>query len=69
LIGRLETSAEVIEDLKIVLDDVGIEYDRDKAYNEGIFNNPTGAGKPNAQGNAGYLGNQSSLGMISGAGG
>ena len=45
---------------------MGIEYDRDKAYNEGIFNT---AGQQNPQGNAAYLGNQSSLGMISGAGG
>lgn len=66
LIHRLETSAEVIEDLKIVLDSVGIEYDRDKAYNEGIFNP---SGQHNAQGNAAHLGNQSSMGMISGAGG
>lgn len=38
LIKRLETSSEIIEDLKTVLDQVGIDYDRDKAYNEGIFN-------------------------------
>ena len=29
LIGRLETSSEVIEDLKAVLDQVGLEYNRD----------------------------------------
>ena len=38
LISKLETSSEIIEDLKTVLDQVGIDYDRDKAYNEGIFN-------------------------------
>jgi len=32
LINRLETSSEVIEDLKAVLDQVGLEYNRDQAY-------------------------------------
>lgn len=38
LITRLEQAAEVIEDLKSVLDKVDIDFDRDKAYTEGIFN-------------------------------
>lgn len=67
LITRLETSSEIIEDLKTVLDQVGIDYDRDKAYNEGIFNQGNtmaGTGQKHNQG-----ANQSSLGIISGAGG
>jgi hypothetical protein len=38
LILRLESAAETIEDLKSVLDSVQIDFDRDKAYTEGIFN-------------------------------
>lgn len=38
LINRLEQAAEVIEDLKSVLDSVQIDFDRDKAYTEGVFN-------------------------------
>ena len=37
LISRLETSSEVIEDLKAVLDAVQVDFDRDKAYTEGVF--------------------------------
>jgi hypothetical protein len=65
LIKRLETSSEIIEDLKTVLDQVGIDYDRDKAYNEGIFNQAAAMGGTGQKQN---LGNQSSLGVISGAG-
>ena len=39
LISRLETSSEVIEDLKAVLDAVQVDFDRDKAYTEGVFGN------------------------------
>ena len=44
LINRLETSSEVIEDLKAVLDQVGMDFDRDKAYTEGVFNQDPAAG-------------------------
>lgn len=65
LIKRLETSSEVIEDLKAVLDQVGMDFDRDKAYTEGVFNQGPNAGGPGGQGSRKTIVN-SSMGMIGG---
>jgi hypothetical protein len=63
LISRLETSSEVIEDLKAVLDQVGLDFDRDKAYTEGVFNTgPNGSNVP-GQGSRKTIVN-SSMGMV-----
>jgi hypothetical protein len=61
----LETSSEVIEDLKAVLDQVGMDFDRDKAYTEGVFNQGPTAGGPGGQGSRKTIAN-SSMGMIGG---
>ena len=45
LINRLESAAETIEDLKSVLDAVQIDFDRDKAYTEGVFNQAAPVGR------------------------
>ena len=66
LITRLETSSEVIEDLKAVLDQVGMDFDRDKAYTEGVFNQgPTGGPGGPGQGSRKTIVN-SSMGMVGG---